>query len=95
MTSTYARKMICTRLEDVIDLANKDKSLSPDIQDQLVYLTLNEAWELTLITNKFRQQLQRSLHIHYELERAIRMLEYSIQYVAMFFDINTLFICTF
>jgi len=87
-----ARKWLDQRLDNCIDSANNDKSLSPDIQDQLVYLRCNEAWQLTEVTKKFRQQLQRSNYIHEEVERAIRFLETDIQHYATFLDVDTLFL---
>ncbi|RCJ23833.1 hypothetical protein A6770_28875 [Nostoc minutum NIES-26] len=91
----YARKCLDQKLEDVLNAAAKDKSLSPNILGQLEYLRWNEADQLTWITIKFRQQIQKSPYMHQEVERAIRLLEYSIRHFAMFFDVDTLFMCSF
>ncbi|MEH2250809.1 hypothetical protein [Nostoc sp.] len=93
--ASYARKNIDQRLEDFIDAVNNDKSLSPDTKGQLIFLRCTHAWELTSITSKFRQQLSRSLYIHPEVERRIRLLDISIQHWARLLDINTLFLCNF
>ncbi|MEH2199146.1 hypothetical protein [Nostoc sp.] len=91
--ASYARKNIEQRLEDFIDAVDNDKSLSPDIKDQLVFLISADACELTSITSKFRQQLSISPYIHPEVERRIRLLDISIQHWARLLDINTLFLC--
>ncbi|MDJ0795677.1 MAG: hypothetical protein QNJ51_02380 [Calothrix sp. MO_167.B12] len=88
----YARKNLDRRLDDVLDTANRDKNLSPDIKDDLTNLRCNAALELTSIALKFRQQLQKSKYAHAELKRAIRFLEYDIQRYSNFFDVNTLFL---
>ncbi|MEH2304598.1 hypothetical protein [Nostoc sp.] len=93
--ASSARKIIEQRLEDFSDAVDNDKNLSPDIKDQLVFLRYGDACELTSITSKFRQQLSRSLDIHPEVERKIRLLDISIQHCAKFLDINTLFMCNF
>ncbi|MEH2293663.1 hypothetical protein [Nostoc sp.] len=93
--ANYARKNIEQRLEDFLDAVDNDKSLNPDIKDQLVHLRYADAWELTSITSKFRQQLSRSPYIDPEVERRIRLLDISTQHWARFLDINTLFLCNF
>ncbi|MEH1915367.1 hypothetical protein [Nostoc sp.] len=90
--ASYARKNINQRLEDFIDAVDNDKSLSSDIRDQLVYLRYGDACELTSITSKFRQQLSTSPYIPLEVERRIRLLDYSILHWAKFLDVNTLFL---
>ncbi|MDZ8240876.1 MAG: hypothetical protein RMZ69_27590 [Nostoc sp. ChiQUE01a] len=93
--ASYANKNITQRLEDFVDAVDNDKSLSPDIKDQLVYLRYGDACELTFITSKFREQLSRSPYIHPEVERTIRFLEISIQHWAKLLNFNTLFVCNF
>lgn len=90
-----AKKNIEQRLEDFIDTVDNDKSLSPDIKDQLVFLRYGDACELTSITSKFRQQLSISPYIHPEVERRIRLLDISIQHWTRLLNINTLFLCNF
>ncbi|MDZ8222941.1 MULTISPECIES: hypothetical protein [unclassified Nostoc] len=91
--ASYARKNIEQRLENFIDAVDNDKSLSPDIKDQLVFLRYADACELTSITSKFRQQLSISPYIHSEVEKRIGLLDISIQHWARLLDINTLFLC--
>ncbi|MCC5650702.1 hypothetical protein LC609_12830 [Nostoc sp. XA013] len=93
--ASYARKNIYQRVEDFSDAVDNDKSLSPDIKDQLVYLRYADACELTSITSKFRQQLSISPCIHPEVERRIRLLDISIQRWARLLNINNLFLCDF
>ncbi|MEH2316491.1 hypothetical protein [Nostoc sp.] len=93
--ANYAMKNIEQRLEDFLDAVDNDKSLSPDIKDQLVHLRYTPAWELTSITSKFIQQLSISPYIHPEVERRILLLYISIQHWARLLDINTLFLCNF
>ncbi|MEH2079653.1 MAG: hypothetical protein V7K89_06465 [Nostoc sp.] len=91
--ASYARKNIDQRLEDFSDAVDNDKSLSSDIKDQLVFLRCADTCQLTSITTKFRQQLSRSPYIHPEVERTIRLLDYSILHWARFLDVDTLFLC--
>ncbi|MCF4966157.1 hypothetical protein [Nostoc sp. CMAA1605] len=95
MNTYHARKWVIQRLENVLDVASKDNSLSSNIRDQLTYLRTNEAYQLTKIANKFRQELQKSNYIHPELERAIRLLEIDIQHYAKFLSVDTLFMYNF
>ncbi|MFN6564840.1 MAG: hypothetical protein RMY28_034280 [Nostoc sp. ChiSLP01] len=93
--ASHANKDITQRLEDFVDALDNDKSLRPDIKDQLVYLRYSDAWELTSITSKFREQLSKSFYIHPEVERTILFLDISIQHWAKLLDVNTLFVCNF
>ncbi|WP_375471758.1 hypothetical protein [uncultured Nostoc sp.] len=93
--ASYARKNIEQRLEDFSDAVDNDKSLSSYIRDQLGYLRYSDAWELTSITSKFRQQLSISPYIHPEVERTIRLLNYSIHHWVRFLDVDTLFLYNF
>jgi hypothetical protein len=88
--ASYARKNIDQRLEDFSDAVDNDQSLSSYIRDQLVYLIYGDACELTSIISKFRQQLSRSNYIHPEVERRIRLLDYSILHWARFLDVDKL-----
>lgn len=95
MDANDARKRLNQGLDNVEDEVIKDNILSSDIKDSIVLLRANEAWQLTTITDKFRQELQRSTYRHLEVEIAIRLLEYYIQHYARTFNVDTLFIGIF